>query len=452
MNKKGTSLSLIALTLLLTLLSISKAPAEIVELKGNINIQNTGMPATAILHSTADESFMATANIDKDGNFSFKVDVSRVGLFNLRFLHSTYDVMLSAAEKTTSIFITLDGNQLKNIEIENSPENDAFKAFKETTNLYDPKLKSLFLYCEKEDSCQKALHKLLTDYARDLTAIRQKYPKTYTAVVLCHMRMSTVAKNVKNTADEFRRDFFEAVDFSDSTIFCTNVYKDMIDSYVDYLVEPSLSKENMFVKYFTDKIKANPLVFRKSASIFFDVLVRAPREKMLAMFIDWYHTGDNKTAVNNPVIDAKLTNISKVMPGQTYIDAAGADTAGTTHTLKEVVDRSKCTLLLFWSSECSHCRAEMPFIKEYYDKYHDKGFDVYGVSLEGGADRWKNFIVDNKLSWTNVIMNRMDNANPAMQYVVLTTPAMVLIDNKGKILHRFIPKSKLESYIMEALK
>ena len=170
------------------------------------------------------------------------------------------------------------------------------------------------------------------------------------------------------------------------------------------------------------------------------------------MFIDWYHTGDNKTAVNNPVIDAKLTNISKVMPGQTYIDAAGADTAGTTHTLKEVVDRSKCTLLLFWSSECSHCRAEMPFIKEYYDKYHDKGFDVYGVSLEGGADRWKNFIVDNKLSWTNVIMNRMDNANPAMQYVVLTTPAMVLIDNKGKILHRFIPKSKLESYIMEALK
>ena len=452
MNKKGTYSPLIALTLLLMFLGIAKVPAEIVELKGKVNLQNSGMPGTVLLHSTADESFIATATVDKDGYFSFKVDVAGAGLYNLRFLRFTYDVMLSAAQKTTSVFITLDGDRLKDIEIENSPENDAFKAFKEVTNVYDPKLKDLFLHCEGEDSCQKVLHRILTDYARELTAVREKYKKTYTADVLCRMRMPAISKSPKNTADEFRKGFFENVNFSDSTIFCTPVYGDMITAYVDYLVEPSISKENLFVKYFTDKIKANSLVFHKSAGMFFDALFRAPREKMLGMFIEWYNTGDNKTAVNNPVMDIKLKNISKVMPGQPYIDAKGPDTAGAILTLKDVVDHSKCTMLLFWSSDCSHCRAEMPYIKEYYEKYHSKGLNIYAVSLENNFLKWKSFIEENKLSWTNVMMNRMDESNPAMQYVATTTPTMILIDNKGKILHRFIPKSKLESHIIEALK
>ena len=452
MNKKGTHFSIIVLTLVFLLFTQSRLSAEIVELKGKINLVDNRMPGTVILHSTADESFMATATIDKDGNFSFKVDVPVAGLYNFRFLRFNYDVMLSAAEKTTNVSISIEGNNLKDIDVENSPENDAYKAFKEATGVYDPKIKSLFSYCEGEDSCQKVLHRILTDYARELTGIQQKYKKTYTAEMLCRMRMPVVSKNTKATADDFRKGFFENVNFSDSTIFCTPVYSDMINAYVDYLVEPSISKENLFVKYFTDKIKANPVVFHKSAGIFFDALFRAPREKMLGMFIDWYNTGDNKTAVNNPVMDVKLKNISKVMPGQPYIDAKGPDTAGAILTLKDVVDHSKCTMLLFWSSDCSHCRAEMPYIKEYYEKYHSKGLNIYAVSLENNFLKWKSFIEENKLSWTNVMMNRMDESNPAMQYVATTTPTMILIDNKGKILHRFIPKSKLESHIIEALK
>jgi thiol-disulfide isomerase/thioredoxin len=226
----------------------------------------------------------------------------------------------------------------------------------------------------------------------------------------------------------------------------------MIAGYIDYYVEPSISKENQFMKYFTDKIRANPVVMHKSAYLLFDELLRAQKEKMLGMYIIWYNTGDNQALVNSPVMDVRLKNISRVMPGQPYIDAVGADTAGVPRSLKEVVKRSKCTLLLFWASDCSHCREEMPFIKEYYEKYHAKGFDVYAISIETDPQKWKGFVTDKKLPWTNVISSRTADPNPAVQYVSLSTPTMILIDGKGTILHRFMPKARLENHIIEALK
>jgi thiol-disulfide isomerase/thioredoxin len=442
----------LSLLLFLGIFSGSIASATTVELKGKITQAKGPLPATTLLHSTADEGFMATSNIDKNGNFSFTAQVSKAGLFNLRVMRLSHDIMLSADEKSVFISISFDGDKLLDIQVEKSPENDAYTAFKSATDIYDTKLRDHFLHCENEDSCQKVLYGILSDYTHALTAVQKEHKGTYTADVLCHMRMPALSKTAKNAADEYRKGFFENVDFSDSTIFATPVYAEMIVAYTDFLVEPSISKEEKFIKYFTDKIKTNPFVLHKSSGMLFEALFRAPREKMLGMFISWYDTGDNKTAVDNPVLDAKIKNLRAVMPGQPFIDVSAPDTAGTIRTLKEVVDQSKCTLLLFWSSGCSHCKAEMPFIQEYYQKYHSKGLGIYALSLESDPGRWKSYIKENGLSWTNVIGSYTANPNPAMQYVAVSTPTMILIDSRGNILHRFIPKTRLEAHIIEALK
>jgi thiol-disulfide isomerase/thioredoxin len=450
---KGHSILSYVLLILFTCLGLDRVSAEVVELNGKVVLlSGSGMPATVILHSYADESYMATSNIDKDGNFSFKVDIARAGLYNIRLLRISEDIMLSAAEKNSMVTIVLDKDIMKSIETGKSPENEAYKKLKALILNYDPKLRMAFMYCDKQDSCEKELHKLLTDFAREILSIQQSYKGTYTADVLCRMRMPIVSKNIRNTSDEFRKGFFENVNFADSTIFYTPVYMDMIVTYIDFLVEPSISKEEQFIRYFIDKTKANPVVFHKSASLLFDDLFKRSREKMLAMYIAWYNEGDNKKLVNNPVMDVKIKNISRVMPGQPFTDAVCPDSGGVMRSLKDVVSKSKCTLLLFWSSDCYHCRDEMPFIKQYYEKYHAKGFDVYAVSLENDIEKWKHYIIEKGLSWTNVLNGRNMDPNPAIQYVSVSTPTLILIDGKGTILHRFIPKTKLEDHIVEALK
>lgn len=453
MIKSRSNLYPVLLVIILSLLGGGNIHATPVEFRGKVIPMNGVLPATVILHSYGDEGYMPSIIINKDSTFSIKVDVARAGLYYIRIMRTSLDVMLSATEKVTSISITMDGDALRNFQIDKSPENDAYAVFKSSSNLYDGKLISHFKFCEGADSCERNLHLLLEEYAHQLSLIEENFKGTYTAEVLCPMKMPVVAKNVKNTTDEFRKGYFEKVDFADSTIFSNPIFKDMIAYYVGYFMDAAhISKQKEFLAYFTGKLKASPFMLHKGTALFFEDIFSAQREKMLVMFIDWYNAGDNKATVNNPVLDIKIKNVSRVLPGMPYINLTGTDTGGVSHSLKEVVGRSKCTLLLLWSSECFHCRDEMPYIKEYYEKYHSKGFYVFAMSLEYDAQKWKKFITDNGLSWTNVLSDRNSKPNPVVDYVATSTPTLILINSKGTILHRFMPKSRVEDHIIEALK
>ena len=429
-----------------------KISAVTVEIKAHITVTDCAMPATVILHSYADESFNPSAFVSKEGTFSFKFDLNgEAGLYNIRVAKSNFDVMLTAKEKICEAEISIDKNTLKGVTFK-SNENDALRSFKATINIYDSKLNRHFIDCKSEEGCDEALNPMLVDYKRDLIDVQTRYPGTYTATVLCPMKIPTVNTVVVGTTENFRKRYFDAVPFKDSTLFNSDFYRDMISMYVDFIYEPKYSKEEEFIRSFGERIKANPLVLHKSAGLLYDELFNKKKEAMLGMFIKWYNTGDNKTAINNSVLELKIRNISRVMPGQTYMECVGPDTSGMLRSLKAIVDKNKCTLLLFWSSECHHCREEMPAIKEYYDKYHDKGFDVFAISLDPDKNKWKSFVKEKGLNWTNIIIGEMSDPNPARQYIITTTPTLILIDGKGNILHRFTPKSTLEKHILEALK
>jgi hypothetical protein len=229
---------------ILLLLTGSQAFATIVELKGKITLlSGGGMPATAILRAPGDETYTGASNIDKDGNFSFRVDIKVATLYNLRILRLDFDIMLSPADPLTTISISLDGDQTKDVNVEHGRENEAYKTFRPITFLYDNKLIAHFRYCEKEDSCEKELHKLLTEYAHELSIVQQNFKGTYTADVLCKMKMPAVSKSAKDALAEFRNHYFDNVNLSDSALFSTPTYKDMLAGFIDYYIEPSLSKE-----------------------------------------------------------------------------------------------------------------------------------------------------------------------------------------------------------------
>ena len=77
-----------------------------------------------------------------------------------------------------------------------------------------------------------------------------------------------------------------------------------------------------------------------------------------------------------------------------YTDFRLKDVSGKEHSFKEYVKKGKKNYVLidFWASWCGPCCREMPNIKEAYDKYHKKGFQIVGVSLDFKADAWKRAI------------------------------------------------------------
>ena len=140
-----------------------------------------------------------------------------------------------------------------------------------------------------------------------------------------------------------------------------------------------------------------------------------------------------------------------------YIDVEQPDPEGKMVSLKEVVEKpgNRYVLLDFWATWCSPCREEMPFVKEAYDRYHDKGFDIYAVSLDNGDKlmaRWRKYIVDNGLSWTHVCSGEYTRSQAYRDYALRGIPDNVLIDcSDGKIIGRSIRGEDLAARLAELL-
>lgn len=113
--------------------------------------------------------------------------------------------------------------------------------------------------------------------------------------------------------------------------------------------------------------------------------------------------------------------------------------------------RGKIVLIDFWASWCGPCRKEMPNVVKAYNKYKDKGFEIYGVSLDQEKDKWVAAIKDEGITWPQVSDLKYWECEAARAYNVQGIPFAVLIDKQGKIIAKNLRGEELEKAIEKAL-
>ena len=116
--------------------------------------------------------------------------------------------------------------------------------------------------------------------------------------------------------------------------------------------------------------------------------------------------------------------------------------------------KGKYVLVDFWASWCGPCRAENPNVVAAYQKYHDKGFNILGVSLdnEKGKENWSNAIKKDGLNWTQVSDLKYWNNEVAQQYGIRSIPQNLLLDPNGKIVGKNLRGKALETKLEELFK
>jgi len=103
-------------------------------------------------------------------------------------------------------------------------------------------------------------------------------------------------------------------------------------------------------------------------------------------------------------------------------------------SLKDVMKKNKLTLIDFWASWCQPCIGGFPKMKELYAKYHDKGLEIYGLSVDEKKEPWLMELKKQNLPWLNVIDN--EKKLYKQLYNVSGFPTYILIDQDGKMLYK----------------
>lgn len=112
--------------------------------------------------------------------------------------------------------------------------------------------------------------------------------------------------------------------------------------------------------------------------------------------------------------------------------------------------RGKVVLIDFWASWCGPCRRENPHVVSLYEKYHDKGFEIFSVSLDNSKDKWIEAIKKDNLSWPNHVSDLKGWSSAAAKlYGVNSIPCTFLIDKDGRIIAKSLRGDALSQKLQQ---
>lgn len=159
-----------------------------------------------------------------------------------------------------------------------------------------------------------------------------------------------------------------------------------------------------------------------------------------------------KASVEGMAFERQMVAARNTEVGQQFVDFTLDDISG--NPVGPASFKGKYLLIDFWASWCGPCRADNPHLVKAYDRYHEKGLEMLGVSLDGerGKAAWLKAIEEDKLTWTQVNDVQSPEKSVAVKYGIVSIPQNILIDPSGKIIAKNLHRDSLDKALAEIFK
>lgn len=390
-------------------------------------------------------------------------------------------------------------NLLENLKAVNSKQNDNFfnyMRFVTAKNKVFDGFKKSVKEQKKADSTallSKEFKKLSEDIvANDQNCISQN-KGTYLAELI-NLKTEKVAKDVPKASNGrpdsifsyhyYKKHFWDGVNFHDDATLRNPFFANKIKQYYNSVVVQHPDSICVEIDRMMSKTqqgtKMNMLLLAYFTSTY-EIPKMMGMDKVFVYMVDnYFKTGKAKGVYDDSVIKLIINRgnvlaplqLGKTAPDLYMIDVSnhdkiakmGFDSAKTSEEITKiyydnkpeiekyytVLSRIKADylILLFWDVDCGHCQKEVPKILEMYHDFQKENKDVkvFGVYTQNEFDKYKKYIIDNKIDWINVYDGVHIN-NLKDKYDVVTTPVIYILDKNKVIKAKGIGSDSIKSII-----
>lgn len=148
-------------------------------------------------------------------------------------------------------------------------------------------------------------------------------------------------------------------------------------------------------------------------------------------------------------ITKQLASEAALAVGQTFPAFAEKDLDGQPLSLERF--KGKVVLVDFWATWCGPCKEELPNVIAAYQKFHGRGFEIVGISLDKSRDALTGFIKEKNMAWPQYFDGLGWQNKLAQQYGINSIPATFLVGADGKIVAKNLRGAALDKKLAALL-
>lgn len=150
-----------------------------------------------------------------------------------------------------------------------------------------------------------------------------------------------------------------------------------------------------------------------------------------------------------PLLAARKVSAA-LKPGAVFPAFAEQDMNGKPLALADY--KGKVVLIDFWATWCGPCFGELPNVIAAYEKYHAKGFEIIGISLDDNRGALESFLKEKNMTWAQHFDGQGWKNKLAKQYGISSIPATFLVDREGRIVATDLRGADLENQLAQMLR
>lgn len=403
---------------------------------------------------------------DANGNFGFTLKQGyKQGVYKFWLIKEKAAAIIIGREEKLNISADLAGLKEGVLHVNASKENDAYAVLTNFFALYSKELDSLgylLSHVPRFDPQRDAKIKQIkanqansiVRFNSSVRLIPEMFSGTFTSEVLCPLYIvaekseSDAGKNY-DTDEAFQHaHFFQHINFSDPRIVNTATYESKLFTYLDLYVEHTVEGFKKGVDNILTQAKKHNAIRDFTVAYLLKIFTKKGPPELVEYVHDNYSEGCEIPV--NPDTEKLLSKLKQVSTGNPAPELVINDINYAPASMKNTL-KGKLGMIYFWSSTCPQCMEHTPKVFEVYQKYKNKGFEVYSVSLDSDYAAWVKAVQDMKLEWVNVSELKGWNSDVINTYALERTPSVFLVDKEGNILDKNFAPSELEDKLKKYL-